>query len=405
MALDVKVQVSVPKTISVVADNIIYTGIDLSSTTANNYDVLEGKTFYSGQTFMKEGTIQKEQVEVKSTEEEFVVIPSGHNLIDEVTINPMVLEELEVTPTEEEQIIIPGVGVDGYKKIITNPIPSSYHDTTDATALAEHIVAGKTAYINGGAVEGSFNILHNQKWLLESFASESHEEWGDLILPTCYETLRPYAFASTKFDDLIIPEGYNTKLYGYEFYGARFDKILYCSNACDELSSNNSFLNAGTVGGTDFIIRNNVHHLPSFMGRADNGSSHSLLERIYFERDHIVTSLPQNAFYNAHSVRYVKIPDTVVDLEGSLFGFHKVLCAIEFTGAQVPTMETWAFSDVANTNIIVIVPDQYYTSYKNIITSRCGFSATRIRKHSDRYDINPNLPEELFQLNSMYADT
>ena len=58
------------------------------------------------------------------------------------------------TPTTSTQIVHT-VGKTMGDDITINPIPGNYSDTSDATATAADIRVGKSAYINGGKVNGA----------------------------------------------------------------------------------------------------------------------------------------------------------------------------------------------------------------------------------------------------------
>ena len=82
-------------------------------------------------------------------------LPEGSSSGDSVEIS---LQEKTITPSKSQQIITADSNYDGLSKVTVDAIPSQYITTTDATATAEDIISGKTAYINGGKTTGTLVI-------------------------------------------------------------------------------------------------------------------------------------------------------------------------------------------------------------------------------------------------------
>ena len=61
----------------------------------------------------------------------------------------------EVTPTKSEQVVLPDNGYNALSQVTIGAIPDKYIDTTDATAEAEHLANGETAYVNGRKLTGT----------------------------------------------------------------------------------------------------------------------------------------------------------------------------------------------------------------------------------------------------------
>ena len=68
------------------------------------------------------------------------------------------LQSKTVTPITSEQTVTPDDGYDGLSDVVVSAIPSEYVTTTDATATAEDILAGETAYVNGKKVTGTLTV-------------------------------------------------------------------------------------------------------------------------------------------------------------------------------------------------------------------------------------------------------
>lgn len=94
------------------------------------------------------------------TEEEGVAIgidtpytvPAGYH--DGSLIVSVDGEEKTVTPTKEEQVITPTVGK-AISKVTVEAIPGNFVDTSDATATADKILVGETAYVGNVKITGT----------------------------------------------------------------------------------------------------------------------------------------------------------------------------------------------------------------------------------------------------------
>jgi hypothetical protein len=61
----------------------------------------------------------------------------------------------EVTPTKSEQVVTPDSGYNALSQVTVEAIPAQYITTTDATAEADDIKSGESAYVNGKKVVGT----------------------------------------------------------------------------------------------------------------------------------------------------------------------------------------------------------------------------------------------------------
>lgn len=91
---------------------------------------------------------------VTSAVNQQTVTPDEGYLLSSVTVEGMPTETATATPTEQTQTVVPSEGK-LLSEVSVGAIPSQYRDTSDATATAEDINLGKTAYIASGKVTGT----------------------------------------------------------------------------------------------------------------------------------------------------------------------------------------------------------------------------------------------------------
>lgn len=127
---------------------------DTSSVTATEDDVLTGKVIVTSDgsvvpgSMPNNGTVSK-TLDAASTS--YTVAKGYHSGTGTVKI---VTEEKTVTPTKAAQPITPTSGK-VLSKVTVNAIPAQYVDTTGATAAAEEILLGETAYAGGSKITGT----------------------------------------------------------------------------------------------------------------------------------------------------------------------------------------------------------------------------------------------------------
>lgn len=127
---------------------------DVSATTATAPDVLANKVFTT-----KDGTTTTGEMPNNGTvnqkltaEQPSYTVPKGyHDGLGTVSVD---LETKSATPTKIQQTISPTTGK-LLSSVTVEAIPDEYITTDDATATAEHILNGDTAYVDGAKVTGT----------------------------------------------------------------------------------------------------------------------------------------------------------------------------------------------------------------------------------------------------------
>lgn len=130
-----------------------YEYVATGDATAVDTDIRAGKTAYVDGVEVIGRMPEYPAFEMSLTlDNKVYVIPEGYHS-GNGTVR-IVLEGLTVTPDKESHTISPSTGK-VFGEVTINPIPNEYITTTDANAVANDILSGKTAYVKGTKVAGS----------------------------------------------------------------------------------------------------------------------------------------------------------------------------------------------------------------------------------------------------------
>lgn len=140
-----------------VLSSVVVNPIPAEYIVTSDADALEGNILYGKTAYVNgvkvTGTMANNGAQVGTLDVENTSITISGGYHDGTGTVSITLESKEATPTKSSQIITPGVGK-VLDKVTVNPIPNNFVDSTSATAIAENILYGKTAYIGDGEGNG-----------------------------------------------------------------------------------------------------------------------------------------------------------------------------------------------------------------------------------------------------------
>lgn len=127
---------------------------DVSSVTAGAADVLTGKVIVNAEGKVTTGTMANNGAVNKTLDvtTQSYTIPKGYH--SGAGVVKIVTESVDVVPSVDPQTIKATTGK-VITSVVVDPIPDKYVDTTSATATADQILAGKTAYVAGSRLTGT----------------------------------------------------------------------------------------------------------------------------------------------------------------------------------------------------------------------------------------------------------
>lgn len=116
-----------------------------------------------------------EDVEVKSTEDTELVMPSDGKFIRKVTVKQINLQNKSVTPSKESQTVVKDGGFDALKMVSVEPIPEEYvvpEGSLEITENNTYDVTDKASVVVNVASTGSVNGL---QWKIDNMKSLANE--------------------------------------------------------------------------------------------------------------------------------------------------------------------------------------------------------------------------------------
>lgn len=127
---------------------------DVTSVTAGAADVLLGKVIVDSKGAVQTGSMPNNGTVEKTltTADPKLTIAAGYH--DGHGLVQIVPEDKSITPTKEAQTVSASAGK-VLNKVSVAAIPDNFIDTTDATATADKILIGETAYVDTVKVEGT----------------------------------------------------------------------------------------------------------------------------------------------------------------------------------------------------------------------------------------------------------
>lgn len=169
---------------------------DVTAVTATAADVLATKVIVNATGKVTTGTMPNNGAVSKTLDAATTnyAIPAGyHNGTGSVSI---VTETKTLTPTKQQQVV-PATSGKVISSVTVAAIPSNYVDTTDATATADTILDGETAYVgsvkvegtmpNNGAVEKTLTTTETSYTVPEGY----HNGEGTVIIVPEQKTVQP----------------------------------------------------------------------------------------------------------------------------------------------------------------------------------------------------------------------
>lgn len=84
--------------------------------------------------------------------------PIGKIIVTSASSGGINLQSKTIIPTKSLQTVIADNNYEGLSSVVVQPIPNNYIDTNEATATANQIQIGETAYVDGKLVTGELTV-------------------------------------------------------------------------------------------------------------------------------------------------------------------------------------------------------------------------------------------------------